>query len=181
MFHMAIITVGSRGIGIATTRLAAEASSDVYLNYVLVAEAAQKLAIECQSKGRRVGAVQTDITDSTDIAGLFHACDRRLGPLVDNADIIGQTTTVANLVYGTVYCPREAIKRLAKSAGGSGAAVLNNFSVAAGNPGRPAAVTTNALLRQLATPEDITNGIMWLVSAPADYVNGAVLPVSDGL
>jgi NAD(P)-dependent dehydrogenase (short-subunit alcohol dehydrogenase family) len=50
-----------------------------------------------------------------------------------------------------------------------------------GNPDRPAAMAANAPLHRVATPEDIANGIIWLASAPADYVNGAVLPVSDGL
>ena len=52
---------------------------------------------------------------------------------------------------------------------------------AAGNPGRPAMVAANAPLRRVATPEDIAAGIMWLASAPADYVSGAILPVSGGL
>jgi NAD(P)-dependent dehydrogenase (short-subunit alcohol dehydrogenase family) len=233
MSLMAIITGGSRSIGTATARLAAEAGYDVCLNYALDAKAAQKIALECESKGRWAGAVQADGTDSTNSTRLFHACDERLGPLLDNVGIIGQATTVANLTddtltrtftvnsYGSVFCPRAAIKRMAKSAGGSGAVIENNSSVAvqlgtpseymhytaskaaienftigqtkevgtnntnihamAGNLNRPATVTANAPLRRLTTLKDIVNGIMWLVSAPADYVNGAVLPVSDGL
>ena len=52
---------------------------------------------------------------------------------------------------------------------------------AAGNPDRPAIVAANAPLRRVAKPEDIAAGIMWLASAPADYVTGAVSPVSGGL
>ena len=189
-----------------------------------------------------------DVADSTDVARLFRECDEQLGPislLVNNAGIIGQATTVADLtdgtlartfavnVYGSIYCAREAIKRMAKSAGGSGGVIVNVSSVAArlgspgeyvhyaaskaaietftiglakevgpdgirvnalqagttdtdihataGNPGRPAMVAANAPLRRVATPEDIAAGIMWLASAPADYVTGAVLPVSGGL
>jgi NAD(P)-dependent dehydrogenase (short-subunit alcohol dehydrogenase family) len=233
MFLMAIITGGSRSIGTATARLAAEAGYAVCLNYALDAKAAKKIALECELKGWWAGAVQADGTDSTDSARLFHACDERLDPLVDNVGIIGQTTTVANLTddmltrtftvnsYGSVFCPRAAIKRMAKSAGGSGAVIENNSSVAvqlgrpgeylhyttrkaaienftirqtkkvgtnntnihaiSGNLNRPTTVTANVPLRRLTTLEDIVNGIMWLVSAPADYVNGAVLPVSDGL
>ena len=147
MSYMAIITYSSRGIGTATARLAAETSYVVCLNYVLDADAARKIAIQCESKGQRASAVQADVTDSADVPRLFHACD----------------------------------ERLAKSASGSGAVIRNNSSVAAGNPDRPATVTANAPLRRLAMLEYIATDIVWLASAPADYVNGAVLPVSDGL
>jgi NAD(P)-dependent dehydrogenase (short-subunit alcohol dehydrogenase family) len=239
---MAIITDG--GIGAATARLAAEAGYDVCINYALDAEAARKVAIERELKVRWADAVQANMADSTGVAWLFHACYERLGPLVNNASIIGQATTMANLtddtltrtftvnVYGSFY-PREAIKLMVKSAGGSDAVIVNISSVAArrgspgeyvhyatskteietftigrtkevssdgisvnalqtgitdtnihataGNPDRPATMAANAPLHWVAAPEDIANGIMWLASAPVDYVKGAVLPVSDGL
>jgi NAD(P)-dependent dehydrogenase (short-subunit alcohol dehydrogenase family) len=248
MSHIAIITGGSRGIGAATASLAAEAGYDVCINYARDAESARNVVTDCKSKDRRAIAVQADVGDSADVARLFRECDQKLGPvslLVNNAGIIGQATTVADLtdevlartfavnVYGSIYCAREAIKRMAKSAGGSGGVIVNVSSVAArlgspgeyvhyaaskaaietftiglakevgpdgirvnalqagttdtdihataGNPGRPAMVAANAPLRRVATPEDIAAGIMWLASAPADYVTGAVLPVSGGL
>jgi len=248
MSHIAIITGGSRGIGAATASLAAEAGYDVCINYARDAESARNVVTDCESKDRRAIAVQADVGDSADVARLFRECDQKLGPvslLVNNAGIIGQATTVADLtdevlartfavnVYGSIYCAREAIKRMAKSAGGSGGVIVNVSSVAArlgspgeyvhyaaskaaietftiglakevgpdgirvnalqagttdtdihataGNPGRPAMVAANAPLRRVATPEDIAAGIMWLASAPADYVTGAVLPVSGGL
>ena len=248
MSHIAIITGGSRGIGAATASLAAEAGYDVCINYARDAESARNVVTDCESKDRRAIAVQADVGDSADVARLFRECDQKLGPvslLVNNAGIIGQATTVADLtdevlartfavnVYGSIYCAREAIKRMAKSAGGSGGVIVNVSSVAArlgspgeyvhyaaskaaietftiglakevgpdgirvnalqagttdtdihataGNPGRPAMVAANSPLRRVATPEDIAAGIMWLASAPADYVTGAVLPVSGGL
>jgi NAD(P)-dependent dehydrogenase (short-subunit alcohol dehydrogenase family) len=246
--HIAIITGGSRGIGAATARLAAEAGYDVCINYASDAEAARQVVVECETNGGRAIAVQADVADSADVARLFRECDEKLGPvslLVNNAGIIGQATTVVDLtddtlartfavnVHGSIFCAREAIKRMARSAGGSGGVIVNVSSVAArlgspgeyvhyaaskaaietftiglakevgpdgirvnalqagttdteihaaaGNPGRPAMVAANAPLRRVATPEDIAAGIMWLASAPADYVSGAILPVSGGL
>ena len=248
MSHIAIITGGSRGIGAATARLAAEAGYDVCINYASDAEAARQVVVECETNGGRAIAVQADVADSADVARLFRECDDKLGSvslLVNNAGIIGHATTVADLtddtlagtfavnVYGSIYCAWEAIRRMAQSAGGSGGVIVNVSSVAArlgspgeyvhyatskaametftiglakevgpdgirvntlqavttdteihaaaGNPDRPAIVAANAPLRRVAKPEDIAAGIMWLASAPADYVSGAILPVSGGL
>ena len=242
MSQIAIITVGSRGIGAATARLAAEAGYDVCINYANDAEAARQVVVACKSNGGRAIAMQADV------ARLFRVCDEKLGPvslLVNNAKIIGQATTVADLtddtlartfavnVYRSIYCAREAVRRMAQSAGGLGGVIVNVSSVAAqlgspdeyvnyaaskaaietftiglakevgpdgipvnalqagttnteihaaaGNHDRPAMVAANAPLRRVAKPEDIAVGIMWLASAPADYVTGAVLPVSGGL
>ena len=248
MSHIAIITGGSRGIGAATARLAAEAGYYVCIDYANDAEAARQVVVACKSNGGRAIAVQADVADSADVARLFRECDEKLGPvslLVDNAGTIGQATTVADLtddalartfavnVYGSIYCAREAIRRMPQSTGGSGGIIVNVPSVAArlgspgeyvhyaaskaaietftiglakevgpdgirvntlqaittdteihaaaGNPDRPAIVAANAPLRRVAKPEDIAAGIMWLASAPADYVTGAVSPVSGGL
>jgi NAD(P)-dependent dehydrogenase (short-subunit alcohol dehydrogenase family) len=242
MSQIAIITVGSRGIGAATARLAAEAGYDVCINYANDAEAARQVVVACKSNGGRAIAMQADV------ARLFRVCDEKLGPvslLVNNAKIIGQATTVADLtddtlartfavnVYRSIYCAREAVRRMAQSTGGLGGVIVNVSSVAAqlgspdeyvnyaaskaaietftiglakevspdgipvnalqagttnteihaaaGNHNRPAMVAANEPLRRVAKPEDIAAGIMWLASAPADYVTGAVLPVSGGL
>ncbi len=248
MSHIAIITVGNRGIGAATARLAAEAGYDVCINYANDAEAARQVVVACKSNGGRAIAMQADVADSADVARLFRECDEKLGPvslLVNNAGIIGQATTVADLtddtlastfavnVYRSIYCARKAVRRMAQSAGGLGGVIVNVSSVAAqlgspdeyvnyaaskaaietftiglakeggsdgipvnalqagttnteihaaaGNHDRPAMVAANAPLRRVAKLEDIVAGIMWLASAPADYVTGAVLPVSGGL
>ena len=147
MSHIAIITVGNRGIGAATARLAAEAGYDVCINYANDAEAARQVVVACKSNGGRAIAMQADV------ARLFRECDEKLGPvslLANNARIISQATTVADLtddtlartfavnVYRSIYCAWEAVRRMAKSAGGSGGVIVNVSSVAAqlGSPAR---------------------------------------------
>ena len=144
MSLIAIITDGSRGISAATARLAAEAGYDVCINYANDAEVAWQIVAACKSNGGRVITVQADVADSADVAWLFRECDEKLGPvllLVNNAGIIGQATTVADLtddtlartvavdVYGSIYCAWEAIRRMAQSAGGSGGVIVNVSSV----------------------------------------------------
>ena len=152
MAGIAIITGGSRGIGAATARLAAEAGYDVCINYVAHSNAADRVVSACEALGRKAIAVKADVGIATDVAGLFNACDDALGPvslLVNNAGIVGKATTVAELpddalartfevnVYGTIYCAREAIRRMATSHGGAGGVIVNVSSVAArlGSPG----------------------------------------------
>lgn len=152
MSGIAIITGGSRGIGAATSRLAAAAGFDVCLSYVSDSKSAAEVTHSCVALGRKAIAVQADVANPDDVARLFETCDGQLGPvtlLVNNAGIIGASSKLVDLtdevlsrtfevnVYGTIYCAREAIKRMAKSTGGQGGVIINVSSVAArlGSPG----------------------------------------------
>lgn len=152
MNRIAIITGGSRGIGAATARLAARSGYDVCIAYAADAAAAEKVAASCRSAGVRVLAVRADVASADDVAALFAKCDDALGPvslLVNNAGIVGRASTVAELpddvlqrtfavnVYGSFYCARAAIARMARSRGGAGGAIVNISSTAAtlGAPG----------------------------------------------
>ncbi|WP_119679656.1 SDR family oxidoreductase [Indioceanicola profundi] len=52
---------------------------------------------------------------------------------------------------------------------------------AAGEPNRPARVVSRVPMGRIAEPEEIANAVLWLLSAEASYVTGAVLRVSGGL
>lgn len=52
---------------------------------------------------------------------------------------------------------------------------------ASGNPGRPAMVARTAPLGRVATAEEIAEAVIWLASAKAGYVTGAILRVGGGL
>ena len=149
-----IITGGSRGIGAATARLAAQQGYAVCLSYVHDRASAEKLAAEL-GKGKNAAkaiAVRCDVSIEPDVLNLFQQCDRALGRLnvlVNNAGIVDRSirvelVTAARLarmfavnVTGSFLCAREAVKRMSKKHGGAGGAIVNLSSAAAllGSPG----------------------------------------------
>ena len=152
MGRIAIITGGGRGIGAATTLLAAKAGYDVCINYVSDHDAADRIVGECRGLGVRAIAVKADVADPDQVRNLFATCDADLGTvslLVNNAGVIGKATPLADLpdealkhtfavnVFGSIYCAQEAVRRMAKSAGGAGGVIVNISSIAAtqGSPG----------------------------------------------
>jgi NAD(P)-dependent dehydrogenase (short-subunit alcohol dehydrogenase family) len=147
-----IITGGSRGIGAATVRLAAERGYSVCINYRQSAEAANRLVEEVQNLNVRAMAVQADISVEADVVRLFETCDRELGvptALVNNAAILEKQTRVEMVdalrlqrifqtnVFGAFLCAREAVRRMSRKHGGAGGAIVNVSSAAArlGSPG----------------------------------------------
>ncbi|MBU1211631.1 MAG: SDR family oxidoreductase [Alphaproteobacteria bacterium] len=143
---VAIITGSSRGIGAATARLAAGAGYDVCVNYAADAQAADRVVAECEAKGVRAIASKADIADPRQVERLFAECDAVLGKLsllVNNAGIVGNSSKLVDLrdadllatyainVFGSIYCCREAIRRMARSRGGEGGAIVNISSIAA--------------------------------------------------
>lgn len=152
MKQIAIVTGGSRGIGAATAELAAKAGYDVCINYASDQAAAEKVVAACEALGAEALAVKADIAEPDQAAALFEACDARLGPvtlLVNNAGVVGRTgafvdltgealhTTFAINVFGAIYCAQQAVRRMARSAGGAGGVIVNVSSIAArlGSPG----------------------------------------------
>jgi NAD(P)-dependent dehydrogenase (short-subunit alcohol dehydrogenase family) len=147
-----LITGGSRGIGAATARLAAQQGYSICLSYVRDRAAAEKLAAEIAKNGRKAIAVRCDVSVEPDVLNLFQQCDRALGRLnvlVNNAGIVDRSIrveliTAARLarmfavnVSGSFLCAREAVKRMSKKHGGAGGAIVNISSAAArlGSPG----------------------------------------------
>ena len=152
MPKIAIITGASRGIGAATARLAARDGYDVCVNYTRDDKSAAEVVKACRAMGRRAFAARANIANPEDVEAMFTACDEQLGPvslLVNNAGVVGTATTVANLpdaalretfevnVYGTIFCARAAILRMATARGGMGGVIVNVSSIAVnlGSPG----------------------------------------------
>lgn len=147
-----LITGASRGIGAATARLAAARGYAVGVNYRQDARAAEAVVDQIEQAGGTAIALQADVADEKGALDMFEACTRRLGAvtgLVNNAGILERQSTLAAMqldrirrvfetnVYGTMLCTREAVRRMAKSAGGSGGAIVNVSSAASrlGSPG----------------------------------------------
>jgi NAD(P)-dependent dehydrogenase (short-subunit alcohol dehydrogenase family) len=152
MEKVVVVTGGGRGIGRATSLLAAERGYAVCINYVSDADAAHKTKAEIEAKGGKAMAVKADIAKEDDVVALFKAADA-LGPLkglVNNAGMLPKFDRVENQtqakltrifginIFGPFLCAREAIHRMSTKHGGSGGAIVNVSSVAAhfGGAGR---------------------------------------------
>lgn len=139
-----IITGGSRGIGAATALLAAEAGYHVGICYHERSAAAQSVVERITAKGGRAVALQADVSKEVDVVHMFEEFDKQLGQLtalVNNAGILKQNqlmditaSTLERLfsinVIGSFLCSKEAVKRMAKSNGGNGGAIVNVSSMA---------------------------------------------------
>lgn len=142
---VAIITGGTRGIGAATARRVAGDGYTLCLTYRSRKEDAERLAAALRDAGATAHLVRCDVTDPSDVERLFATADE-MGPLaalVNNAGIVEQKTDFVDIdldrwermfaanVYGTALCCRAAVRRMARSLGGDGGAIVNVSSRAA--------------------------------------------------
>ena len=141
-----LITGGTRGIGAATARLAAERGYKVAVFYRSNAGAADALAAQIGAV-----AIKADIGDEAALMRGFEAVDRlgKLEVLVNNAGVTGNVGPFTSLdakqiedvlrvnVTGAFLASREAVKRMSRRHGGAGGAIVNVSSGAArsGSPG----------------------------------------------
>jgi len=147
-----LITGGSRGIGAATARLAAERGYTVCVNYRTNRAAADQVVAGIAAAGGTALAVGADVASEADVVRLFEAVAARLGPiaaLINNAGILERQTRVEQIdaarldrvfatnVKGAFLCAREAVRRMSTAHGGAGGAIVNVSSRAAqlGAPG----------------------------------------------
>jgi NAD(P)-dependent dehydrogenase (short-subunit alcohol dehydrogenase family) len=141
-----LITGGSRGIGAATALLCAQHGYAVAINYLANEAAAEHVAQQIRAAGGRAETFQADVAQEAQILQLFEQVHTRLGgldALVNNAGIVApqmplERMSAARLqemfginVIGSMLCAREAVKRMATSAGGQGGAIVNVSSAAA--------------------------------------------------
>jgi NAD(P)-dependent dehydrogenase (short-subunit alcohol dehydrogenase family) len=147
-----MVTGGSRGIGAATARLAAQRGYAVCVNYLQDHAAAEEVAGAIKRDGGYAIAVQADIGVESDVIALFERVDRELGglvALVNNAATLERQMRLEQMdaarmqrmfstnAIGTMLCAREAVRRMSTKHGGAGGAIVNVSSGAArwGSPG----------------------------------------------
>ncbi len=147
-----LVTGGSRGIGAATARLAAQRGWAVAVNYASQAAAADEVVRAITAEGGRAIAVRGDVGDEAQVLALFAGVDAALGPLtglVNNAGVVDVQARVDEMtlaridrmlrinVIGSFLCAREAVKRMSTKHGGRGGVIVNLSSVASriGSPG----------------------------------------------
>ena len=124
-----LITGGGRGVGAATTRLAAAQGYDVAISFVSNESAALAVAADVEAVGRRALPVRADSADPKQVAQLFAAIDREFGRidvLVNNAAIIAQQSRLEDLEFermqrifavnsiGPILCAQQAVKRMSR-------------------------------------------------------------------
>jgi NAD(P)-dependent dehydrogenase (short-subunit alcohol dehydrogenase family) len=141
-----LITGAGRGIGAATARMAAARGYTVAVNYLANVAAAQAVVDDVHGAGGQAFLVQGDVAQEADVLRMFEvvmAQAGRLDVLVNNAGILEQMMPVVDMsaerlqrvfntnVVGLMLCCREAVKRMARSQGGNGGAIVNISSVAA--------------------------------------------------
>lgn len=141
-----VVTGGSRGIGAATSLLAAERGYAVVVNYAGNVAAAEKVTAAIHAKGGNAIAVRGDVSQPDDVEHIFAAADRlgTLTGLVNNAGVVPPkpmrvdetsaeelTRLLAINVTGNFLCAAAAIKRMSTKHGGRGGAIVNLTSAAA--------------------------------------------------
>ncbi len=146
MSDVILITGGSRGIGAATARLAAQRGYDVCINYYNDVVAADGVMAEIESAGQRGFSVKGDVANEADVVRLFASCRRELGVpvgLVNNAGIVALQSRVEDMdaerlqrmfavnITGSFLCAREAVKCMSTKHGGLGGSIVNLSSAAA--------------------------------------------------
>ena len=74
-----IVTGGGRGIGAATSRLAAQQGNAIAVNFAENEAAASGVVEEIKHANGRAIAVQADVSKERDVARLFENCGTNLG------------------------------------------------------------------------------------------------------
>jgi NAD(P)-dependent dehydrogenase (short-subunit alcohol dehydrogenase family) len=141
-----VITGASRGIGAATARLAAANGYGVAVNFATARAEAEAIVGDIVATGGTARAIAGDVSREGDVLALFAEAHETLGPivgLVNNAGVTGGSARVVEVtaeqlertfavnVTGSILCAREAVRRMARSRGGAGGAIVNVSSIAA--------------------------------------------------
>jgi len=171
-----LITGGASGIGAATARRAAAAGYWVAVNYRSRKAEALELVKEIEAGGGKAAVFPADVSEAGQVASLFDAVEAGLGvpwALVNSAGVSRPKGALADQdpgdmdrlvainLLGTLYCCREAARRMSTTRGGAGGVIVNVSSMAAATGGRPGSLVyaatkggvdsmTKGLARELA-------------------------------
>lgn len=140
-----MITGGSRGIGAATAKMAAQRGAAVFINYRKDHEAASEVVQACRAEGTQAVAFAGDVSSEEDVVAMYAECVGHFGPptvLVNNAGILHKLDRVENYsaerlnevvsvnIVGAFLCAREAVRMMSTKRGGNGGSIVNVSSAA---------------------------------------------------
>jgi NAD(P)-dependent dehydrogenase (short-subunit alcohol dehydrogenase family) len=141
-----LVTGGSRGIGAAIVRQAAQQGYDVAINYLRDAAAADALSAEVRAAGRRAITIQGDMAQEADVDRTFKTTDAELGRLthlvynagttggysrLEDADNAMMRNVLELNVLGALMCVKAAATRMSAKKGEQGGAIVLISSMAA--------------------------------------------------
>jgi glucose 1-dehydrogenase len=122
-----LVTGGNSGLGAAIVRAFAAEHARVAINYVVHPEVTEQMATELKGSAGDVLAVQADVSNAAQVAGMYQKLDAAWGGidvLINNAGVDGpralswesdldawNRVLQINLV-GAFLCAREALKRM---------------------------------------------------------------------
>ncbi|MFC6669261.1 SDR family NAD(P)-dependent oxidoreductase [Marinobacterium aestuariivivens] len=174
---LALVTGGSRGIGLAIVRAFAAEGARVVFSYRSGARESSEAVAALRAEGGDVHAFQADVANEVEVLALFREVDRlgELDILVNNAGVIQEKplleTSAADFdwvmgvnVRGQFLCGREALRRMA----GRGGRLINMTSDLSYSgredfsPYCASKAAVNALTRSWArefAPQVLVNGI----------------------
>ncbi len=153
MRKVLLVTGGSRGIGAATSILAAQKGWAVAVNYTSNAQAADDVVAQIKKAGGEAMSVQADVANEAQVLSMFEKVRANFGPLqglVNNAGVVDVSAKLDQMsmgrwrrmfdinVLGSMLCAREAIRQMSTLHGGKGGSIVNLSSAAArlGGPGQ---------------------------------------------
>jgi NAD(P)-dependent dehydrogenase (short-subunit alcohol dehydrogenase family) len=141
-----LITGASQGIGRACALLAAEKGYRVVVNYAQQKQFAEGVVNAILETGGEAIAIQADVSNEQAVIHMMDQIQDTYGyldALVNNAAILAPQMKVIDMtaeriqsvfsvnVLGSMLCAREAIRRMAVSAGGKGGAIVQVSSISA--------------------------------------------------
>jgi NAD(P)-dependent dehydrogenase (short-subunit alcohol dehydrogenase family) len=187
MNKVLLVTGGSRGIGAATARLAAQKGWSVAVNYSANSLAADEVVRDIRAAGGTAITVQADVSNEAQVLAMFDKVTAKLGALsglVNNAGVVDMTARLDEMsvqrwrrmfdinVIGSLLCAREAVRRMSTRHGGAGGSIVN-LSSAASRLGSPAQYLDYAASK--GAIDSMTLGLAKEVAAEGIRVN-AVRP-----
>lgn len=182
-----LVTGGSRGIGAAAAIRCGGSGRCVVVNYTRDAAAANGVVDRIRADGGQALALRADVADEAQVLTMFARIDAECPPLVglvNNAGVVDVPARVDEMsgariqrmfainVFGSIWCAREAVRRMSTAHGGRGGAIVN-LSSAATRLGSPAQYVDYAAAK--GAIDTFTLGLAREVAAEGVRVN-AVRP-----